>query len=315
VETSTKLVYDLIGETPPNGKGFGQSVKHILEREEQWNRWKNDGCPSLKPKDEPAKDEQATAGKRLIAKGSIRKRKRKLGDQIKEAHAAKKFLMGNANLTKLWNLCPNNLDAAAAPERDFLPTMDEWMLEAAEQLDPAQQVEETYRKVNDGQWGWRALRLLVKKSGFFYTYGHNKPIGTVPEYLTERLKEHYPEWNSASKANAANAAAEGEEDKEDAAGKEEESEEAAAAAPTLCTEEHLAKIADKMGDNWKKVVPKLGQTKEDVASYLKDESDDTKRALLMLRKWAKDEGEGATKEEIQYILEGLKMESVLEGVF
>jgi len=189
VETSTKLVYDLIGETPPNGKGFGQSVKHILEREEQWNRWKNDGCPSLKPKDEPAKDEQAAAGKRLIAKGSIRKRKRKLGDQIKEAHAAKKFLMGNANLTKLWNLCPNNLDAAAAPERDFLPTMDEWMLEAAEQLDPAQQVEETYRKVNDGQWGWRALRLLVKKSGFFYTYGHNKPIGTVPEYLTERLKE------------------------------------------------------------------------------------------------------------------------------
>ena len=49
--------------------------------------------------------------------------------------------MGNKDLTKLWNLCPDNLEAASAPERDFLPSMDEYLSEAVEQLDPAQQVD------------------------------------------------------------------------------------------------------------------------------------------------------------------------------
>ena len=35
----------------------------------------------------------------------------------------------------------------------------------------------------------------------------------------------------------------------------------------------------------------------------------------MLTKWLEIEGEGATKEEITYILEGLKMSKALEGVF
>ena len=48
-KTETKI-YELVGETPPLGKQFGESVKHILEREVQWNIWKNQGCPSLKPR-------------------------------------------------------------------------------------------------------------------------------------------------------------------------------------------------------------------------------------------------------------------------
>lgn len=53
--------------------------------------------------------------------------------------------MGNVTLTKLWNICPNNMDACASVERDFLPTVDEYFGEALEQLDPANQVEEAYR--------------------------------------------------------------------------------------------------------------------------------------------------------------------------
>ena len=41
----------------------------------------------------------------------------------------------------------------------------------------------------------------------------------------------------------------------------------------------------------------------------------TERGELMLTKWLETEGEGATKEEITYILEGLKMSKALEGVF
>ena len=39
--------------------------------------------------------------------------------------------------TRLWNQYPDNLDACSAPERDFLPQMDEYFSDALEQLDPA----------------------------------------------------------------------------------------------------------------------------------------------------------------------------------
>ena len=55
-ETSKKI-YRLLEETPPLGPEFARSVKRILHREEHWNRWKNEGCPSLARKtgaaDEP----------------------------------------------------------------------------------------------------------------------------------------------------------------------------------------------------------------------------------------------------------------------
>jgi THO complex subunit 1 len=74
-----------------------------------------------------------------------RKRKRKLGDQIQDAVTNKKFLMGNFRLTNLWNLCPDNMEACSAPERDFLPGLDEYFLEAIEQLNPENQIEEDYK--------------------------------------------------------------------------------------------------------------------------------------------------------------------------
>jgi hypothetical protein len=48
-----------------------------------------------------------------------------------------------------------------------------------------------FRKVNDGQWGWRALRLLAKKSPHFFTYGNN-PIGKLNEYLETMLRKMSP---------------------------------------------------------------------------------------------------------------------------
>jgi len=76
---------------------------------------------------------------------STRKNKRKLGDVARDADKSGKFLMGNVTLTKLWNICPNNMEACASIERDFLPTVDEYFGEALEQLDPANQVEEHYK--------------------------------------------------------------------------------------------------------------------------------------------------------------------------
>lgn len=44
------------------------------------------------------------------------------------------------------------------------------------------------RKVNDGNFGWRALRLLAKRSPHFFVHG-NYPITKLPEYLEIMIKK------------------------------------------------------------------------------------------------------------------------------
>ena len=241
--------------------------------------------------------------------------------------------------------------------------------------------------MNDGQWGWRALRLLAKKSPYFFTYGNN-PIAKLPDYLDSMLKK----MSNFTPSTTTNASASTNGTKESA--KE--------PSTDLCTKESLSKIASNLGEEWPKLLPKLGLSQEDGEKFTKDgktsqgsnaflifsvphktlRSDlrplslsplfpavfqqstkayfanifvcklfdmktfvrdcrqkvilngdleetflllgflmlfllllSTERAELMLTKWLEIEGEGATKEEITYILEGLKMSKALEGVF
>ena len=49
-----------------------------------------------------------------------------------------------------------------ARDRDFLPSLQNYFEEAIEQLDPANGIEDEYKKVNNGEWGWRALRLMSR---------------------------------------------------------------------------------------------------------------------------------------------------------
>jgi hypothetical protein len=49
----------------------------------------------------------------------------------------------------------------------------------------SQKVEDTYKKVNNGEWGWRALRLMSRKSPHFFISGNN-PIAKV--FLLTKLE-------------------------------------------------------------------------------------------------------------------------------
>lgn len=51
----------------------------------------------------------------------------------------------SAELTKLWNVCPDNLEACRGKDRDFLPSLDSYFEEAIEQTDPNAMVEESYK--------------------------------------------------------------------------------------------------------------------------------------------------------------------------
>jgi len=133
VKVAGERVHKLIRETPPDGEQFDSAVKHVLDREKQWNAWKNEGCPKF-DRAETAKEAMALREKSddkdkkkgplrnndlfkwvdkplLFTDVGVRKNRVKLGDQLRQATADKKFLLGNPHLTKLWNLCPDNLEA------------------------------------------------------------------------------------------------------------------------------------------------------------------------------------------------------------
>lgn len=92
-------------------------------------------------------------------------------------------------MTRLWNLNPDNLEACKAQERSFLPSLEQYMAEAIAQMDPSAGIDTEYKRVNDPNFGWRALRLLAQRSTCFFTHSNNvKPISKLPDYIESSLK-------------------------------------------------------------------------------------------------------------------------------
>lgn len=81
--------------------------------------------------------------------------------------------MGNSELTRLWNLCPDNLQACRGDDRNFLPPIDSYLETPPDKADPS--------------YEWRALRLLARQSPLFFslTPAPNK----VSEYLESVRKK------------------------------------------------------------------------------------------------------------------------------
>ncbi|TRY63385.1 hypothetical protein TCAL_11711 [Tigriopus californicus] len=324
VQNSTSRIYTLMRETPPEGHAFAKSIQHILNRGKQWNAWKNEGCKSFR-EDTTKENGQSNGGLKRPH------RKRQLGREICQATAAKRFIMGNKNLTDLWNLYPDNLDACAASERDFLPGLEEYFEEALEQLKPENQVEEDYKKVNDGSWGWRALRLLAKKSPHFFTHGNN-PIARLPDYLQQMLGKMGGSQSNGAPSTAnlkdnPNAVApnpltkradevDPPNDSKGVTGDDDDENNGTGGkvGPDLCTETMLEKLAVKVGKYWKKMAPKLGVADEAVAKIGQEDGEDKDRCLKLFKQWIEIEAEGATVDEMIYILEGLKMKPLAEGI-
>lgn len=118
----------------------------MLQREELWNNWKNEGCKEFK-RPEINQDD--------LSKIPMKKPRRNLGDMLRDASKQGKFYMGNVELTKLWNICPDNLQACRGDDRNFLPSIESYL------ENPKDKTDQTFE--------WRALRLLARQSPHFFT--------------------------------------------------------------------------------------------------------------------------------------------------
>lgn len=320
VKETTSLVYKLLAETPPNGKRFAECVKSILKREEHWNNWKNDGCPEFQKPKPPVQTESTEESKRG------KKRRRPVGDIIKEYESQNKDFMGNNDLTKLWNLCPDNLAACRTKERDFMPSLESYMV--------------GWDGAGAGGWGWRALRLLARRSPHFFVHTNN-PIGRLPDYLDDMVKRITREAAANAANNTNGDASSGSSEKpikpehnedemaeeqietdiikeEDTADMEqvpdsthgEDDDKVTRSRVTMITPTQLDALASKLTD-WKKLAAKLGYKPDEIQYFETENATDIARAKNMLQLWF-DDDEDASVENLLYIMEGLEMTEACE---
>lgn len=303
-------MYALLRETPPDGKKFAEITSKILTREEYWNAWKNDSCPELKkiPLDSPEKFKREE--KRPL-----------LGDLIKQASAQGKFYMGSPELTKLWNLCPDNLEACKGKERDFLPNLEDYFADAIAQIEGSTPVKDEDNLLKDSNYGWRALRLLAKRSPHFFTYSNviQNPLSSYLEQMVKKIAHDRP-------GRGAEAEPQGDTEEEnlfkdtqvDDTGEDIKTEEFSeeTGVPRVekkITPEQLQAVSGKVGPDWRKLGNKLG-FKQDLIQFFEQEHEkEVDRTKHMLQLWFEDD-EDANLDNFLYILEGLEMEEAAEYV-
>lgn len=302
VKNTQAQVYKLLEETPPDGAGFASRIKHILQREESWNAWKNEGCPDFKEA-KPVAPSQET-----------RPAKRRIGDEIKLALANKKVVLGDTEMNRLWNLCPDNWEACSSPKRDFVPSLEKFFEQVLDQSETAANRSRANKAMFQSNNGWRSLRLLSQKSPHFFT-STNQPIKSLALYLesmVNRLAKELPLSNTQSTVTS--QAADEKTDMADYGDSEDEllknheeskeavgetglsSSAASAAEPKdVLTKDQLPALAAALGADWKKLAPLLSFGEDEIL-YIASEHDGdaAKQAYQALLVWIEQEPDQAT---------------------
>ena len=178
--------------------------------------------------------------------------------------------------------------------------------------------------MNNGEWGWRALRLMSRRSSHFFISGNN-PIAKLPDYLDSMLTKMAKEMpNAVAKDDTVESmeeengdAVENGEGSQDGQENGEGCQEAQEIAEgnAKVTDEQAAALAEKLATHWLKLAPKLGVADDKLREIKENASEEQEKCLELIKLWQEIEGEGATKDEIIYILEGLKLASLIDGVF
>ena len=165
---------------------------------------------------------------------------------------------------------------------------------------------------------------MSRRSSHFFISGNN-PIAKLPDYLDSMLTKMAKEMpNAVAKDDTvesmeeengdAEENGEGSQDgQENGEGGQEAQENAEGNAKV--TDEQAAALAEKLAAHWLKLAPKFGVADDKLREIKENASEEQEKCLELIKLWQEIEGEGATKDEIIYILEGLKLASLIDGVF
>ena len=304
LKESAKQVTELIVQTPPNGAEMARVILQMLHREEYWNEWKSDKCPELKANELPKP--------RVLADGGCT---RGAGQELLSAERLGKHCLGNKELTRLWNLCPDNWQACRSKKRVFTPSVEEYFEEIANSSK-----DKRLRTISgDPNFTWRGLRLLSQKSSFFFAPSNQlvRPVCSYMESVVENLAEMMGVDNSGSVDDMDDA--EDISDDEFLKCPEDGGRESNATSPSrdaaangtsaAVTKELVARIASKVASSWKKLAKEF-TFQEDEIEYWDSEtpSDPTLAAEKMLLIWIEQFPEDATVGRLQQTLAKLRID-------
>uniref|UniRef100_A0A8C4DZ70 THO complex 1 n=1 Tax=Dicentrarchus labrax TaxID=13489 RepID=A0A8C4DZ70_DICLA len=281
IEETTKLVYQLLREIPPDGDKFATMVEHILNTEDNWNSWKNEGCPSfVKERTVDDKPKRPT-------------RKRQAPEDFLGKGPDRKLFMGNDELTRLWNLNQDNMEACKSDSRSFMPSLDEFFAEAIEQADPANMVEDEYKVVRNPNYGWRALRLLSRRSPHFFQ-PTNQKFKSLADYLdsmVSKLAKELPDIPSEEIKT-------GEEDDDDNGDNLLKDSNDSEFEYKMVTNQQMDDMAAKLGAQWKTLASHLEMKAAELREIETDSEDVDMQAKLLLVAWQDREGTQATVDNL-----------------
>uniref|UniRef100_A0AAX7T5R7 Death domain-containing protein n=1 Tax=Astatotilapia calliptera TaxID=8154 RepID=A0AAX7T5R7_ASTCA len=299
IEETTKLVYQLLREIPPDGDKFAAMVEHILNTEENWNAWKNEGCPSF-VKERYSNDKP----KRLT-------RKRQAPEDFLGKGPDRKIFMGNDELTRLWNLNHDNMEACKSDSREFMPSLDEFFAEAIEQADPANMVEEEYKVVRNANYGWRALRLLSRRSPHFFQ-PTNQKFKSLADYLDSMVSKLAKELPKDIPSEEIKTGEEDDDDNGDNLLKD--SNDSPSIQSKLVTNQQMDDVAAKLGAQWKNLASHFEMKAAELREIETDSEDVDMQAKLLLVAWQDREGTQATVENLVAALNATGFSQIADGL-
>ena len=150
----SERVMKILKRTGPNAVADAGIIENALEDELSWSKWKDQGCPNFEkqPIDfatEPMPDNWD------------KKYSNWPPDQYPPDDPNLKYDFDHPELNRLWNLGeddPNGTSVDALKD----VSVEEFFKPCLEEMDPSQQVEAEYRRVNDPTFRWKAMRMLSK---------------------------------------------------------------------------------------------------------------------------------------------------------
>uniref|UniRef100_A0A3B3ZZP3 Death domain-containing protein n=1 Tax=Periophthalmus magnuspinnatus TaxID=409849 RepID=A0A3B3ZZP3_9GOBI len=302
IEETTKLVYQLLKEIPPDGDKFATMVEHMLNSEDNWNSWKNEGCPSF------------VRERSIDEKPKRPTRKRAAPEDFLGKGPDRKIFMGNDELTRLWNLNPDNMEACKSESREFMPSLDEFFTEAIEQADPVNMVEEEYKVVRNPNYGWRALRLLSRISPHFFQ-PTNQKYKSLADYLDSMVSKLAKELPKDIPSEEIKTGEEDDDDNGDNLLKESnDSPSVQGIQNKLVTNQQMDEMASKLGAQWKTLASQLEMKASELREIEADSEDVEMQAKLLLVAWQDREGAQATVESLAAALNAAGFSHIAEGL-
>jgi THO complex subunit 1 len=139
---------DLAFQPHPQYRTFSKAVRAVLDRDEAWVRWKENGCPSF---EEPNWIEKEFD----VVEKNLR--------QIIAPLQPYRFPLGNQALSDLWKGA-DNLTQESLKGRVELPSPEDFLTEeiekaSLEELTPSEEIEKIDERASRE---WRGLRLAMK---------------------------------------------------------------------------------------------------------------------------------------------------------